>query len=80
MKKYISYAKSQSFPELEKDCIEYASVLYSELREKVHSYKDKNRITVPVTVRTLETLIRLATAHAKLRLSKGVTVDGKVKL
>jgi DNA replication licensing factor MCM3 len=49
-----------------------AAGIYGELRKKVAHY-DEAKVSVPVTVRTLETLIRLATAHAKLRMSK--TID-----
>jgi DNA replication licensing factor MCM3 len=71
LKKYISYAKAQRAPEINQDCIEYAAIIYAALRTKALNY-DPNKVSVPITVRTLETLIRLATAHAKLRLSKEV--------
>ena len=48
--------------------------MYSRLRTKA-SEADQRRVSVPVTVRTLETMLRLATAHAKLRLAKQVEVD-----
>jgi DNA replication licensing factor MCM3 len=71
LKKYISFAKAQKHPDLHQDCIEYAAQYYSALRTKALNY-DQNKVSVPITVRTLETMIRLATAHAKLRLSKTV--------
>ena len=40
---------------------------YANLRSK------DDQKTLPITVRTLETMIRLATAHAKCRLSSEVT-------
>jgi len=71
LKKYISFVKSQKPADIDGDCIEYAAQLYSVIRQKA-AYYDQNKIACPVTVRTLETMIRLATAHAKLRLSKTV--------
>ena len=61
-------------PELTEECVEYAANFYSALRKKAHNY-DQNRIAAPITVRTLETLLRLATAHAKLKLA--TTVEAK---
>ena len=74
LKRYLSFVKSQKAPELDGDCIEYAAQLYSVIRQKA-AYSDQSKIACPVTVRTLETMIRLATAHSKLRLSKVVATS-----
>jgi len=44
------------------------------MRKKAAEY-DQRKLAVPVTVRTLETMLRLATAHAKLRQSRSVETD-----
>ena len=74
LKKYLSFAKSQKAPELDGECTEYAAQLYSVIRQKA-AYSDQSKISCPVTVRTLETMIRLATAHSKLRLGKVITTN-----
>ncbi|KAJ3260941.1 MCM DNA helicase complex subunit [Boothiomyces macroporosus] len=78
LKKYLYYAKNRVVPVLTPEAADYISLQYSELRAKIDGTEDKYR-TMPITPRTLETLIRLATAHAKCRLSKQVEqVDAEV--
>ncbi|KAN0063157.1 MCM DNA helicase complex subunit [Thecaphora frezii] len=70
VKKYIQYAKSRVLPVLTKGAAEWIVNVYSNLRNDELSGNQKR--TSPLTARTLETLIRLATAHAKSRLSSKV--------
>lgn len=70
IKKYIQYAKSRCKPVLTKEASEYVVAAYSNLRNE--QIKANERRTSPITARTLETLIRLSTAHAKARLSSRV--------
>lgn len=74
LKKFISFIKSQKHPELTDDTLSYTSNVYASIRKKAANY-DQNKVSQPVTVRTLETIIRLATAHAKLRFSKNVELS-----
>ncbi|GMM39191.1 MCM DNA helicase complex subunit [Hanseniaspora uvarum] len=62
LKKYIQYAKEYFEPQLTDSATAVIVKTYTELR----STRD---VRAAVTARTLETLIRLSTAHAKLRLS-----------
>ena len=71
LRKYIHYAKSKINPTLTKEATDYISHSWSKLREKSMS-DDIKRKVIPVTVRTLESLIRLSTAFAKARLSQKV--------
>lgn len=69
IKKYIQYAKREK-PILTKGAADHIVAVYSALRND--ELDSGTRRTSPITARTLETLIRLSTAHAKSRLSKKV--------
>lgn len=70
MKKYIHIAKCVK-PILTEEASNVISEEYSRLRSQEAVESNAAR-TQPVTVRTLETLIRLSTAHAKARLAKHI--------
>lgn len=69
LRKYIAYAKTNCFPEMTDQAKIYIAKFYVQTRKSGGAKTD----TVPVTVRALESAKRLATAHAKMRLSN--TVD-----
>eukprot|EP00049_Salpingoeca_infusionum_P019107 m.360245 g.360245 ORF g.360245 m.360245 type:complete len:939 (-) comp18941_c0_seq1:97-2913(-) len=70
VKKYILYAKARCHPVLTPEAATFIAENYAALRSK-----ETDTRTLPVTARTLETMIRLATAHAKSRLSPKVEVE-----
>ncbi|XP_075057329.1 DNA replication licensing factor MCM3 [Mixophyes fleayi] len=73
MRKYIHVAKLFK-PTLTNEAAGYIAEEYSRLRSQEQMSSDVAR-TSPVTARTLETLIRLSTAHAKVRMSKTVALQ-----
>ncbi|XP_057420228.1 DNA replication licensing factor MCM3-like [Lotus japonicus] len=81
LKKYIHYAKHRVQPDLTDEASDQIATAYAELRNSNSNAKTGG--TLPITARTLETIIRLSTAHAKLRLSMQVTktdVDAALKV
>ena len=71
LRKYIHYAKNKFNPSLTKEANEFISKSWVKLREKSVSDECKGKV-IPITARTLESLIRIATAFAKARLSNVV--------
>jgi DNA replication licensing factor MCM3 len=72
MKKYLEYAKAQE-PVLTSEAADFIGRAYAELRIRAVEAAARES-SFPITARTLETLIRLSTAHAKARLDSEVTV------
>ncbi|WAQ90730.1 hypothetical protein PtA15_13A129 [Puccinia triticina] len=71
IKKYIQYAKNNCKPALTQDATTLIVEVYSSPRND--DLQSNQKRTTPLTARTLETLIHLATAHAKARLSPTVS-------
>ena len=69
LRKYIHYAKNKVKPVLSDAAMDCIPTCYSEMRSKT------TRKNLPITARTLETIIRLSTASAKARLSNSVDVE-----
>lgn len=75
LKKYLRFMKERvQQPQLTREAGELIGVYYAELRQRM-SDDVNGQGTLAVTTRTLEAMIRLATAHAKLRMSNEVTTD-----
>ncbi|KAM9992919.1 hypothetical protein ACTFIY_010349 [Dictyostelium cf. discoideum] len=72
IQKYIFYAKTLFKPRLTNEAREYIIEKYTEMRSK------QTPNSIPITTRSLETMIRLSQAHAKCRLDHNVTIDDAI--
>nr|CAG8590238.1 3807_t:CDS:10 [Entrophospora candida] len=74
LSKYISYAKTHFDPKIEDDATQTElAKIYVELRKLGQDSLSSEKI-VTATPRQLESMIRLAEAHARMRLSKNVDI------
>lgn len=69
LRKFLHFAKTRHQPTLTDSARDFIANRYAEMRAR------QDDRTLPVTARSLETVIRLATAHAKARLSKTVEAE-----
>jgi DNA replication licensing factor MCM3 len=69
LRKYLHFAKTRIKPVLTESARDFICNRYAEMRAR------QDERTLPITARSLETVIRLATAHAKARLSPVVLAE-----
>jgi len=72
LRKYLHFAKTKMTPTLTDGAREAIASRYAEMRSRMDDR------TLPVTPRSLETIIRLASAHAKARLNQKVEAEPDV--
>ncbi len=78
LRKYIAYAKQKFSPKLTEGAMEEIKDFYVNLRNQ--SIKTDSDIKpIPITARQLEGIIRLSTAHAKMRLSDEIKREDAIK-
>jgi DNA replication licensing factor MCM2 len=70
LKKYILYAKSRIRPELSRMDVDKISRLYADLRRE-----SMQSGSIPITVRHIESIVRMSEAHAKMHLRDYVRAD-----
>lgn len=88
LKRYIYYAKDlyykekeategwKPYPEISDEARHSIVCLYNQLRQRASEYELKHkRLPQAVSPRTLEAIIRLSTAHARLKLNRWVTEE-----
>ncbi len=76
-RKYVAYTRQRSPPMLTDEAVKEIKDFYVKLRNMPVS-SDSMVKSVPISARQLEAIVRLAEAHAKIRLSKDVTsLDAK---
>ena len=77
MKRYIAYCRAKCSPRLNEEASEILRNHYVAIREEIHSQSlaDGSNPSVPISVRQLEAIIRIAEALAKMRLSPEATVE-----
>jgi len=70
LKKYLAYVKSKCGPRLSEEAAEKLKNRYVLMRNHASEYERETgkRITIPITVRQLEAIIRIAESQAKMRL------------
>ncbi|KAI4090267.1 MAG: hypothetical protein LQ344_004815 [Seirophora lacunosa] len=85
MKRYISYCKSRCAPRLSPSAAEALSSHFVSLRRQIHAHESTTsaRSSIPITIRQLEAITRIAESLAKLSLSVVATeahVDEAMRL
>jgi replicative DNA helicase Mcm len=74
-RKYVAYAKQRIIPILTDEAVHEIKSFYVNLRNNPITSDSLAGRPIPISARQLEALVRLAEAHAKLRLSKTVNKE-----